>query len=125
MFILPILTDWFCIAWPNDIGADEIRAEVDYWAQQGVDSIKIKQATPGEMKILIEQAHKNGMTTTGHLTNYDGEYDVHLRDAILMGIDRIEHQITLGCGVPLSADMDQNVIPRPITCMPPRRPAAR
>jgi len=98
-----------CAAWPNDIGEDEIRAEVDYWAAQGVVSIKIKQATPGETKILIEQAHKNGMTTTGHLTNYDGEYDVHLRDAILMGIDRIEHQITLGSGGPRSADMQQMI----------------
>jgi imidazolonepropionase-like amidohydrolase len=98
-----------CAAWPNDIGEDEIRAEVDYWAEQGVVSIKIKQATPGEAKILIEQAHKNGMTTTGHLTNYEGEYDVHLRDAILMGIDRIEHQITLGSGGPRSANMQQMI----------------
>jgi imidazolonepropionase-like amidohydrolase len=98
-----------CAAWPNDIGEDEIRAEVDYWAEQGVVSIKIKQATPGEAKILIEQAHKNGMTTTGHLTNYEGEYDVHLRDAILMGIDRIEHEITLGSGGPRSANMEQMI----------------
>jgi imidazolonepropionase-like amidohydrolase len=98
-----------CAAWPNDIGEDEIRAEVDYWAQQGVISIKIKQATPGEAKILIEQAHRNGMTTTGHLTNYEGEYDVHLRDAILMGIDRIEHEITLGSGGPRSANMQQMI----------------
>lgn len=94
-----------CPAWPNDIAEDEIRAEVDYWAQQGVISIKIKQATPGEAKILIEQAHKNGMTTTGHFANYDGEYDVSIRDAILMGVDRIEHRLTLGVGGPRSADL--------------------
>ncbi|SVC77556.1 uncharacterized protein METZ01_LOCUS330410, partial [marine metagenome] len=75
-----------CSAWPNDITEKEIRAEVDKWAEQGVVSIKIKQATPSETKILIEQAHKNGMTTTGHLSNYHGEYDVHPRDAILMGL---------------------------------------
>lgn len=98
-----------CAAWPNDISEDEIRADVDYWAERGVVSIKIKQATPGEMKILIEQAHKNGMTTTGHLANYNVEYDVHLRDAILMGIDRIEHQITLGSGGPGSAEMQQMI----------------
>jgi len=98
-----------CVAWPNDISEDEIRAEVDYWAAQGVVSIKIKQATPGETKILIEQAHKNGMTATGHLSNYHGEYDVHLRDAILMGIDRVEHQITLGSGGPGSVDMHQMI----------------
>ncbi len=98
-----------CAAWPNDISEAEIRAEVDHWAEQGVVSIKIKQATPGEAKILIEQAHKHGMTTTGHLTNYEGKYDVHLRDAILMGIDRVEHQITLGSGGPKSADMEQMI----------------
>jgi imidazolonepropionase-like amidohydrolase len=98
-----------CAAWPNDISEDEIRAEVDYWAKRGVVSFKIKQATPGETKILIEQAHKNGMTTAGHLSNYHGEYDVHLRDAILMGMDRVEHQITLGSGGPGSADMQQMI----------------
>ena len=80
-----------CIAWPNDITEKEIRREVDKWAEQGVISIKIKQATPGEAKILIEQAHKNGMTTVGHLANYDVEYDIDLRDAILLGMDRVEH----------------------------------
>ena len=98
-----------CSAWPNDITEEEIRAEVDKWAEQGVVSIKIKQATPGETKILIEQAHKRGMMTTGHLSNYEGEYDVDLRDAILMGIDRIEHQITLGSGGQESDEMEQMI----------------
>ena len=98
-----------CAAWPNDITEEEIRAEVDKWAEQGVISIKIKQATPGEAMILIDQAHQNGMTTTGHLGNYEGEYDVHLRDAILMGIDRVEHRLTLGSGGPRSADMQQMI----------------
>lgn len=98
-----------CIAWPNDITEAEIRQEVDKWAEQGVLSIKIKQATPGEVKILIEQAHKNGMTTAAHLSNYDVEYDVDLRDAILMGLDRVEHQLTLGSGGPRSAEMEQMI----------------
>ena len=96
-----------CSAWPNDITEEEIRREVDKWAEQGVISIKIKQATPDETNILIEQAHKNGMTTTGHLSNYYGEYDVHPRDAILMGLDRLEHQITLGSGGKESAEMEE------------------
>ncbi len=98
-----------CVGWPNDITEDEIRREVDIWAEQGVVSIKIKQATPGEMKILIEQAHQHGMTTTGHLSNYNVEYDVELRDAILMGLDRVEHQLTLGSGGPGSAEMQQMI----------------
>ena len=72
-------------------------------------SIKIKQATPGEMKILIEHANKHGMTTAAHLANYDWEYDVELRDAILMGLDRVEHQLTLGSGGPESAGMHQMI----------------
>jgi imidazolonepropionase-like amidohydrolase len=100
-----------CIAWPNDISEEEIRSEVDKWAKQGVISIKIKQATPGEAKIIIEQAHKNGMTTAGHLANYNVEYDVSTRDAILMGIDRIEHQLTLALesSDSISAEMLQMV----------------
>jgi imidazolonepropionase-like amidohydrolase len=98
-----------CIGWPNDITEDEIRREVDAWAAQGVISIKIKQATPGEMKILIEQAHRRGMTTAAHLANYNVEYDVELRDAILMGLDRVEHQLTLGSGGPRSAEMQQMI----------------
>jgi imidazolonepropionase-like amidohydrolase len=98
-----------CIAWPNDITEQEIRSEVDTWARQGVVSIKIKQASPTEMKILIDQAHKNGMTATGHLANYNVEYDVSTRDAIRMGLDRIEHQLTLGSGGPGSAEMQEMV----------------
>jgi imidazolonepropionase-like amidohydrolase len=98
-----------CIAWPNDISEEEMRAEIDYWAERGVISIKIKQATPGEMKFLLEQAHRKGMTATGHLANYNTEYDVPLRDSILMGIDRVEHQITLGSGGPESAEMQEMI----------------
>lgn len=87
-----------CAAWPNDITEKEIIDEVSKWAQEGVVSLKIKQATPNEARIIIEQAHKLGMTTTGHLANYNVEYDVSTRDAILMGIDRIEHQLTLAVG---------------------------
>jgi imidazolonepropionase-like amidohydrolase len=84
-----------CVGWPNDITEAEIRREVDYWAKRGVTSIKIKQATPEETRVLIDQAHKNGMTATGHLANYEDVYDVHARDAISMKIDRIAHWITL------------------------------
>ena len=98
-----------CVAWPNDITEAEIRQEVDLWAEQGVVSIKIKQASAGELKILIEQAHKNGMTTAGHLSNYNVEYDVDLRDAILMGLDRVEHQLTLGSGGARSVEMPQMI----------------
>lgn len=100
-----------CAAWPNDITEKEIIDEVSKWAQEGVVSLKIKQATPNEARIIIEQAHKLGMTTTGHLANYNVEYDVSTRDAILMGIDRIEHQLTLAVGQddPRSTQMNEVV----------------
>jgi len=96
-----------CVAWPNDITEMEIRAEVDHWANQGVDSIKIKQATPNEAGILIDQAHQRGMTTSGHLSDYAGTYDVDPREAIAMGLDRLEHNITLGNGGPRSSELDE------------------
>lgn len=100
-----------CIAWPNDITEAEIRAEVDRWAARGIVSLKIKQATPEETRIIIDQAQKHGMTTAGHLGNYEVEYDVTTRDAILMGMDRIEHQLTLALSAddPRSAETDEMV----------------
>ncbi len=96
-----------CIGWPNDITEAEIRNEVDIWHRAGVVSIKIKQATPEEMRILLDQAHKHGMTAASHLANYKVEYDVDLRQAILMGLDRVEHQLTLGSGGALSAELPE------------------
>jgi imidazolonepropionase-like amidohydrolase len=94
-----------CIAWPNDITEQEIRAEVDQWADRGVVSIKIKQASLSETEILIDQAHRRGMTTAGHLVNYQYRYDVRAKDAIRMGIDRIEHWITLEEGGEESSEL--------------------
>lgn len=96
-----------CVGWPNDITEAEIRAEVDYWADQGVVSIKIKQATPDETRILIDQAQRRGLTTAGHLYNYETRYDVDAREAIRMGLDRLEHNMTLGSGGPRSAEADE------------------
>ena len=49
------------------------------------------------------------MTATGHFANYNGEYDVDLRDAVLMGIDRIEHRLTLSSGEPATKVMNQMI----------------
>jgi imidazolonepropionase-like amidohydrolase len=95
------------VGWPNDITEAEIRAEVDFWADRGVVSIKIKQATPDETRILIDQAKRRGLTTAGHLYNYEMRYDVDAREAIRMGLDRLEHNMTLGTGGPRSAEADE------------------
>ncbi len=76
--------------WRGIKPADEIKQEVDFWVKQGVGAFKAKAISPQELKPLVEQAHRHGLTVTGHL---DSGYrnSVNPRDAIEMGIDRIEH----------------------------------
>lgn len=76
--------------WRRDKPEDEIRAEVDHWAARGVGGFKAKQIAPNELKVLIEQAHKHGLTVTGHLDS-GFRNSVNPSDAIDMGIDRVEH----------------------------------
>lgn len=81
-----------CEHWPDDMTDQQIRDRVDDWALSGIKSIKAKQASTHELRIVIDQAHRHGITVTAHLHNYEGRgTDVSVRDAILMGIDRVEH----------------------------------
>jgi imidazolonepropionase-like amidohydrolase len=82
-----------CRSWPKNITAEQIRSEVDYWAERGVRSIKIKLASSDQMRVIIEQAHKHGMTTTSHLQRENFHQEVDTKEAILMGLDRVEHSI--------------------------------
>jgi len=75
---------------PAAITRDSLRREVAYWAAQGVRGFKAKGIGPDHLQWLIEAAHEHGLTVTGHLdSRYRGS--VNPRDAIRMGIDRIEH----------------------------------
>ena len=76
--------------WDPDITPDSIRAEVDYWVAQGARGFKAKGITGPHLQALIERAHHHGLTVTGHLGSGYRE-SVNPRDAIAMGIDRIEH----------------------------------
>jgi imidazolonepropionase-like amidohydrolase len=69
---------------------DSIRKEVDYWVSQGARGFKAKTIEPRHLEALIEAAHAHGKTVTGHLGS-GSRGSVNPRDAILMGIDRIEH----------------------------------
>jgi imidazolonepropionase-like amidohydrolase len=71
---------------------------VAHWAGRGVGGFKAKAIGPEHLRTLIQHAHAHGLTVTGHLdSGYRGS--VNPRDAILMGIDRIEHFLG-GDGMP-------------------------
>ena len=76
--------------WRGKKDAQEIRDEVDFWASKGVGGFKAKAIGPDALKVLIEQAHTHNLTVTGHLDS-GFRNSVNPRDAIEMGIDRIEH----------------------------------
>jgi imidazolonepropionase-like amidohydrolase len=76
--------------WNRAITTQQIYDEVDHWAERGVKGFKAKGITPDQLKALIERAHLHGLTVTGHLDS-GNRNSVNPRDAILMGIDRIEH----------------------------------
>jgi Amidohydrolase family len=66
--------------------AAEAREFVRYWHSVGFTSVKAyADITPDELRAGIDEAHKLGMTITGHLCS------VGYRDAAEMGIDNLEH----------------------------------
>ncbi len=74
----------------TDLSADSIEAEIDFWVNQGARGFKAKTISPKHLRALIDAAHRRGVTVTGHLgSGFRGS--VNPRDAILMGIDRVEH----------------------------------
>lgn len=76
--------------WDPEITAEEIRRRVDHWAERGARGFKAKRIRPEHLRALIERAHQHGLTVTGHLES-GFNHSVNPRDAILMGIDRVEH----------------------------------
>ena len=84
--------------WDRNMTADQIYADVDHWVSQGARGFKAKGIRPDQLRALIERAHMHGVTVTGHLgSGFRGT--VNPKDAILMGIDRIEHFLG-GDGMP-------------------------
>lgn len=76
--------------WDPDYTTAEIRRQADHWAARGVRGFKAKGIGPDHLDALIDQAHLHGLTVTGHLgSGYRNS--VNPRDAIRMGIDRVEH----------------------------------
>ena len=76
--------------WNRNLTDAQIRAEVDELASTGVRGFKAKGISTAHLRPLVDQAHRHGLTVTGHLGSGSGS-SVNPRDAILIGIDRIEH----------------------------------
>jgi len=65
---------------------EEARRTVDYWADEGASWLKFYTTVSREaMKAAIDEAHKRGLRTTGHLCS------VSFREAVALGIDNLEH----------------------------------
>ena len=76
--------------WKRDITPAEVCAEVDQWAALGVRGFKAKGISPGALRALVRCAHRHGISVTGHLES-GFRNSTNAKDAILMGIDRVEH----------------------------------
>jgi imidazolonepropionase-like amidohydrolase len=77
--------------WSNATNTpDQVRKDVDEWAARGARGFKAKGIQPPHLAALIDQAHRYGLTVTAHLDS-GFRNSVNPRDAIHMGIDRIEH----------------------------------
>jgi imidazolonepropionase-like amidohydrolase len=81
---------------------EQVRKEVDEWAARGVVGFKAKNIQAEPLFALIDQAHRHGLTVTGHLDS-GARGSVNPRDAIYMGIDRVEHFLGGDAIVPTAA----------------------
>lgn len=77
-------------------GADDARAAVLEHVRRGVDVIKVCMNTdnrvlaPDEIAAIVQTAHERRIPVTAHAT-----YDESARDAVLAGVDGIEHGYVL------------------------------
>ena len=83
----------------------EARRLVAYWAEEGVTWLKFYTAINRDaMRAAIDEAHKRGVKTTGHLCS------VSFREAVALGIDNLEHG--------LFVDTDFDPEKKPDQCAP-------
>jgi imidazolonepropionase-like amidohydrolase len=76
--------------WDRKMSAEDLRAEIDVLAAEGVSGLKVKGINPDHLRVLVERAHQHGLRVTGHVSS-GYRNSVNPRDAIEMGIDRVEH----------------------------------
>ncbi|MDQ2668169.1 MAG: amidohydrolase family protein [Gemmatimonadota bacterium] len=78
------------VGWNRNATQQDIYRDVDEWAAKGARAFKAKGIAPQHLRWLIERAHQHGLTVTAHLES-GARGTTNARDAILMGIDRVEH----------------------------------
>ncbi|MFI0430920.1 amidohydrolase family protein [Mariniflexile sp. HMF6888] len=65
---------------------EHLRDTMQYWIKQGVKWFKVYRNTaPDDLRIIIDEAHKNGCKVRGHLCS------ITFEEATQLGIDAIEH----------------------------------
>ncbi len=97
-FYKPAAADSFLIDQEYRVvkGAIDAKAAVDEHIQRGVNIIKVcmnndkRVLAPEEIKAIVERAHQQGLSVTAHAT-----FDESARDAVLAGVDGIEHGYSL------------------------------
>lgn len=81
-------------------GPDDARAMVRFWADQGVDDIKVyMNITRDELKAVVEEAHARNLKVAGHLGV------LGFTEAAELGIDSLEH------GLPVDSEFVQGKKP--------------
>jgi imidazolonepropionase-like amidohydrolase len=76
----------FAIQMHQLAGPEDAARLVDYWAAEGVTSLKAyNYVTADELKAAIDHAHARGLKITGHLCS------IGFRQAAALGIDNLEH----------------------------------
>ncbi len=67
-------------------GVDDVRKQVNFWADQGATSFKAyMNISRDELRVAVEETHKRGLKITGHLCS------VGFKEAAEIGIDNLEH----------------------------------
>ncbi len=67
-------------------GPEDARRMVEYWAREGATSFKLyTDVTRAVAKAAIDEAHRWGLTITGHLGS------IGFREAAELGMDNVEH----------------------------------
>ncbi|MCX2743769.1 amidohydrolase family protein [Mangrovivirga sp. M17] len=78
--------------WSDSMSKEEIYQTIDYWADRGVNGLKVKDISETHLQYVIDRGHKHGLTVTGHL-HHKAHPEVGSQIAIPLGIDRLEHFI--------------------------------